>query len=105
MYKFFNNNYLIVADYKPEEKEIFRSLPQICAYGILLRETLRLYGNISNLQIKCVGFSNKVAWEFSPEKIKYDIVNFIKMVNSSRKDPLFTKDNRSQLLDEFLKLI
>lgn len=100
----FQNDTLIIADYKQDENEIFRSIPQICAYGIIIREMLKEYGDISNVKICCVGFSNKVAWVFNPDILKKEILIFIQNVNSKRNIPLLTKDKNMDLFDAMQKL-
>jgi len=76
---------LIVADYKPTEKEIFRSLPQILAYAYMLKERLG-FQNFD--KILCVGFSKDVVWSFTPDILENEILQFIEELNSHRTIPL-----------------
>lgn len=54
-------NSLIVADYKQDQAEILKAIPQITAYSIMLKERLERIGYNKRLNLKCVGFSKKVA--------------------------------------------
>lgn len=61
---FFLNNCLYVCDYKPEHRDriFLKSIPQICVYGLILREILK----VSSLTIKCITFNKTNAWEYNP---------------------------------------
>jgi hypothetical protein len=63
----FINGSLIIADYKQDENEIYRSLPQLTAYGILLKDRLEDYGVHLNNSLLCIGFSKDMAYSFNPE--------------------------------------
>ena len=83
-----SNDTLIVADYKPTENEIFKSIPQICAYAYMIKQRL---GFPTFTKILCVGFSKDVAWSFDPNILEKEILQFIKFINSKRKAPLQSK--------------
>ena len=64
------NDTIIIADYKPEGKFLV-SLPQVAAYGLLIKSILNLS------KIKCVSFNKKEAWEFDPEILKVEVKEFL----------------------------
>ena len=76
---------LVVADYKPDETEIIKSLPQICAYAYMLKQRL---GLIDFNKIMCVGFSKDVVWSFHPQILERELLNFITEMNAKRNFPL-----------------
>jgi transcriptional regulator with XRE-family HTH domain len=80
-------NKVIIGDYKPTEREIFRSLPQICVYAYMLRERLQLK-DFEN--IICVSYSKDVAWAFKPQILE-GILKFIEKENSRRTENLKCK--------------
>lgn len=53
------NDTIKIADYKPEGNFLI-SLPQVAAYGLLLKSILNLS------KIKCVSFNKYEAWEYDP---------------------------------------
>lgn len=65
-----SNDTLIVADYKPTENEIFKSIPQICAYAYMIKQRLGFH---IFTKILCVGFSKYVAWSFDPNILEKEI--------------------------------
>lgn len=78
---FYFNDTLYVCDYKPLDKNFFRSLPQVCLYGLILEKML----NIPNLKIKCITFNQEQSWEFSPSILNTHVKEIIK--NIKKKNP------------------
>jgi hypothetical protein len=64
---------IIVADYKPENHFLI-SLPQVATYGVLLAKQFQL-------PVKCISFSNKNAWEYSPNILMERIIPFMERNN------------------------
>lgn len=91
----FYNDTIIIGDYKPNEKEIFRSLPQICAYAYLLKQQLKLK---NFKKIVCIGFSKDIVWGFKPQILE-DIYNFVKCENTKRTENLKCKGRSSVVKD------
>jgi len=91
----FYNDMIIIGDYKPNEKEIFHSLPQICAYAYLLKQQLQLK---NFKKIVCIGFSKDVVWAFKPQVLE-DIYNFVKLQNTKRTENLKCKGRSSVIKD------
>lgn len=75
-FSFYFNNTLYVCDYKPLDKNFFRSLPQICLYGMILKKML----NIPSLKIKCITFNHEQSWEFSPSILNTNVKEIIKKI-------------------------
>ncbi|MFX1570376.1 MAG: hypothetical protein ACFFCV_18600 [Promethearchaeota archaeon] len=73
---FYFNNTLYVCDYKPLDKNFFRSLPQVCLYGLVLEKML----NISSIKIKCITFNQEQSWEFSPSILNTHVKEIIKKI-------------------------
>lgn len=71
------NNIIKVIDYKPEGNFMF-SMPQVAAYGFLLKKNL----NIKNL--KCMTFNKAEAWEYDPNILLEDINNYLISQNVPR---------------------
>lgn len=97
----FDKNNLIVniCDYKNNELEIIRSLPQITTYGILFRKCSSTYGLPNNINIRCIGFCNDIAYEFDPFIYKLDLINTIEEINKDREFPLTIKNNDDLILN------
>jgi hypothetical protein len=97
---------LIIGDYKPTKWKIYKSLPQITGYALLLKERLKEYADVSNLTITCVGFSKSHIIEWDPEELYPQILKSIRKQNSKRDVPLFTasRKNKKELLEELEKL-
>lgn len=89
------NDMIIIGDYKPTEKEIFRSLPQINAYAYLVKQQLQL-DNFEKLV--CIGFSKDVVWAFKPQTLEY-INKFVKFENAKRIENLKCKYQSSGVKD------
>ena len=73
-------NYLVIADLKPRGKvEILKSIPQILAYSIMLKERLLelTEARSINFNLICLGFSNEVAWVFKPEETRKNVLKFM----------------------------
>lgn len=87
----FINGSLIIADYKQDENEIYRSLPQLTAYGILLKDRLEDYGVHINNNLLCIGFSKDMAYSFNPEDLYPKLLQFVKFTNSNRNSCLLSR--------------
>ena len=87
-------NTLVIADYKPTENEVLRSVPQILAYAYMLKQRLGLKG-FKN--VVCVGFTKDIAWSFNPSILETEVLDFINYANFSRKTPLYSKKNREKV--------
>ncbi len=77
---FFFNNCLYICDYKPEKRDriFLKSIPQISAYGLILKEILKVH----NLKIKCITFNKTDAWEYQPSILYTDIKHIIKKLRA-----------------------
>ena len=69
-----------VVDYKPEVS-FFSSLPQVCIYGLMLRDFLQIPYN----KIVCVSFDKNGAWEYNPSILLTKIKPFLDNLNINRK--------------------
>ncbi len=93
---FVKDDMLIVADLKPKGKsEIFTSIPQIMAYGIMIRNRLKDFGNTKSFKIKCVGFYKKGAWSFDPEDIEREIIDFLMYEKQRSKREKFIESHET----------
>ncbi|MFX1392638.1 MAG: hypothetical protein ACFFAH_03605 [Promethearchaeota archaeon] len=99
------NDTLIVCDYKQEKRKIIKYLPQICAYGILLRERLNEYDNVRNIKLKCIGFTKNIAIEFNPDVILSEIIQLVKTQNKQRTHNLMYVDRRNKKKADLLMLL
>ena len=97
---------LIVSDYKPVERKVLKSLPQITAYALLLRDILKKKFDVSKLKMKCIGFSKDLAIEWNPDLLFREIINFTLEQNKKREIQLMTahRTNKKNLLIELKKL-
>jgi len=93
---------LVIADYKPTEDEVLRSIPQILAYAYMIKERLGLK-NFKN--VLCVGFTKDVAWSFNPSILEAEVLDFINHMNLSRKSPLYSKKNKGKAITELLTAV
>ena len=82
---------LIIADYKQNEGEIYRSLPQLVAYGILLNNRLEDYGVHIYNNLLCIAFSKDMAYSFNPEELYPKLLKFVKNTNSNRNSYLLSR--------------
>ena len=82
---------LIIADYKLNEDKIFKAIPQLTAYAIMLKNRLETLGVIFENNILCVGFNKDIAYTFNPEILYQKILQFVKIINSKRNNPLLIK--------------
>lgn len=100
---------LIIADYKLNEQKIFKALPQLTAYAIMVKDRLEKSGVRLEDNIICVGFSKDLAYTFKPESLFPKMLQFVKIINSKRKTALLSKKVpkntiRTDLYDDLLKL-
>jgi len=96
------DNTLIIADYKPTEKEVLRSVPQILAYAYMIKQRLGLKG-FKN--VVCVGFTKDIAWSFTPSILEAEVLDFINNTNLSRKTPLYSKKNKEKVASDLFYAI
>ena len=95
-------NTVVIADYKPTESEVLRSIPQILAYAYMIKQRLGLEGFKNVL---CVGFTKDVAWSFNPSILEVEVIDFINYANTTRKSPLYSKKNKGKALTELLNAV
>jgi hypothetical protein len=95
-------NMLIIADYKPTEKEVLRSIPQILAYAYMIKQRLGLKG-FKN--VVCVGFTKDIAWSFNPSILEAEVIDFITYANLTRKSPLYGKKNKGKATTELFNAV
>ena len=95
-------NTLIIADYKPTEKEILRSIPQILAYAYMIKQRLGLKG-FKN--VVCVGFTKDIAWSFKPSILEAEVLDFVNNANLTRKSPLYSKKNKGKVASNLFHAI
>lgn len=88
----FYKNTLIIADYKPDETDIFRYLPQICAHAYLIKQRLQLE-DFQN--ILCIGYSKDVVWAFKPQILE-DVLEFVRKENIKRSEQLRCKNHHKE---------
>ena len=97
---------LVIGDYKPKLREIYKSLPQITVYAVFFRDRLKDYSKNSNLKIKYVGFTKDYAIEWNPDILIPKIIEFVEKENKLRKNNLLTASRKSKKdLQEELKKI
>lgn len=66
------DNKFYCCDYKPKGN-FFKTLPQVCAYGLILIEMLKLDPKL----VRCVSFNNNEAWEYNPLILLDDISRIV----------------------------
>ena len=95
------NNSLIIADYKPDSEDFYKSIPQLVSYYIILEYILNNFGFKGVLKIKCIIFNRDRVIEFDPSKVKNLINKFIdfEKIKSKRKNDIMTKKNILPLKD------
>ncbi len=102
---------LYIADLKADETDIIRSLPQIVSYGVMLKNLIfKTSSDFKAFDLKCIMFTKDEVWEFEPDSLKYELINFIKYANSIRNIPLkslsFSKGlSRTDLLKDIEKVV
>jgi len=99
------DNCLYITDFKPTKEEIFRSIPQIAAYGKMFMNKL----DPSYFDVKCISLNHEIAVEFYPSVLENEIMVFIYKINklsiSKALPTLKTKDNLLDLYDELKKFL
>ncbi|MHA1758045.1 MAG: hypothetical protein ACTSVV_14830 [Promethearchaeota archaeon] len=101
---------LIIADYKLNEEGIFRALPQLTAYAKMIKDRLERLGDTHlNNNFICIGFSKDLAYAFNPDTLFPKILQFVKLMDSQRKNILLSrkvpkKSGRTRLFNDLLKL-
>jgi len=105
------NNTLFVADLKDDEIDVIKSLLQIFSYGLMQkRRIFKKPSDINYFDLKCVVFTKDELWEFDPEFLKSELIDFIKYTNSLRENNLkslpFSKGlKRTDLLEDIEKVV
>ena len=96
---------LFVCDYKKEVNEIYKSLPQVASYGIMIKDRIKHHCKLNTFKIKCISFSSRTALEFDPEILSAEIKEFAKLWQKKKNKPLTTRGSRRRILDDIEKLI
>ncbi len=80
----FSNGIIYISDYKPNLNNYnkFRYIPQLCAYAFIIMKILNLTIN----HVKCIIFSEKNSWEFSPSLLTEKINPFIQGLKNKNSD-------------------
>ena len=68
-----DNNMLYISDYKPEDNNFMRSIPQVASYGLILGEML----DIDEKNIRCISFNKNEVWEYSPTILLKGVKNMV----------------------------
>ena len=110
-------NEFLILDIKPEgTEEIFKSIPQLTAYGFLLKWLIIKFCKnrcldisfLNIIKIKCVGFNNEIAWKFDPFLVFNNIFEFLDYEYNvaNRKKPIrFNRNTFMRLSERYDKLI
>ena len=96
---------LFVCDYKKDAYEIYKSLPQIASYGIMLKERIKRHCNLDTFKVKCLSFSSHSALEFDPEILSAEIKDFVQLWQKKKSKLMVTKGSPRRILDDIEKLI
>ncbi len=104
----FEDNVILIMDYKMNEDQIIKHLPQVASYGLIFKRILEyLYTKYSldkiPYEIKCVSFCESVVYTFNPFILKEYILPFIKNLNIVREEsdlPRLTTKDFSDLEDD-----
>ena len=91
---------ILIYEYKPEESQAYKGLPQVCVYAYMISKTL----NIDINKIECTVYTPNVSITFKSTIIN-DIIKFVKIENSKRRKELTLKRNPKNIERELLKLI
>jgi len=106
-----NNNTLFIADLKDDETDVIKSLLQVLSYGLMQKRLVfKKPSDFNAFNIKCILFTKDEVWEFDPEILKSEFIDFIKYVNSLREKNLkslpFSKGlQRTDLLEDIEKVV
>jgi len=106
-----NNNTLFIADLKDDETDVIKSLLQILSYGLMQKRLIfKKPSDFNAFNLKCILFTKDEVWEFDPEILKSEFIDFIKYVNSLREKNLkslpFSKGlKRTDLLEDIEKVV
>ncbi len=106
-----NNNTLFIADLKDDETDVIKSLLQIFSYGLMQKRLIfKNSSDFNAFDLKCIIFTKDEVWEFDPEVLKSEFIDFIKYANSLREKNLkslpFSKGlQRTDLLDDIEKVV
>ena len=105
-----DKNILKVVDFKRNKNQVFRSLPQVSAYGYILKEFYQQNYFLKKFDIKCVSFTPKFAWEFDPDILENEILNFISSLNKMRENrlesmPMYRGAERTDLYNDIRNLL
>ena len=86
------NSQLIIIDYKPEGY-FHRSLPQVAAYGLILKRILKIKN------VYACSFNKDEAWFYDPEILREDFIPYI--INEQENEP----NNRIVKSNNWIRLI
>lgn len=99
------NDMIYVCDYKQNIYEIYKSVPQVAGYGIMLNDILKNYSNVQKFRIRCLSFCDSYAMEFDPESIHKEIEQFAHLWHKTTGKPIFVKGTTRRLMEDIKKLI
>ena len=96
---------IYVCDYKKDAYEIYKSLPQIASYGIMLKERIKRHCDLDKFKVKCLSFSSHSALEFDPEIVGVEIKDFVQLWQKKKNKLMVTRGTPRRILDDIEKLI
>jgi len=96
---------LYICDYKKDTNEIYKSLPQIASYGIMVKERIKHHCNLNTFKVRCLSFSSHTALEFDPEILRVEIKEFARLWQKKKNKPMMTRGTNRRILDDIEKLI
>ena len=96
---------LYICDYKKDTSEIYKSLPQVASYGVMLKERIKHHCNLNNFNVKCLSFSSEKALEFDPEILKAEITEFARLWQEKKNKPMTIRGSGRGILGDIEKLI
>ena len=99
------DNTIYVCDYKKDAYEIYKSLPQIASYGIMVKERIKGHCNLDTFNVKCISFSSHSALEFDPEILGAEIKEFVQLWQKKKNKLMVTRGTPRRILDDIEKLI
>ena len=64
---------IYISDYKPNDYNFLKSVPQVASYGFLISHM----GDIDINKIKCITFNENEAWEYSPTILHNEVKDIV----------------------------
>ncbi len=74
-----------ISDLKYNKSDAIRSLAQIIAYGMMIRDIISKMFDLNSFKLKCLIFTKDDLWIFDPLSLRNKVIDFIKFANSIRK--------------------